>query len=75
LGKPIAYQELTLEQAHEGMKKRGMPDWLAAHLIAMARAGGTGAFAREDTQPIRDIVGRAPISTKQFVEDYNAAFR
>ena len=75
LGRPIAYQELTLEQAQEGMKKRGMPDWLAAHLIAMARAGGNGAFAREDTQPIRDIVGRAPIGTKQFVEDYKAAFR
>jgi hypothetical protein len=51
-----------------------MPDWLAAHLIAMARAGANGAFAREDTQPIRDIVGRAPISTKQFVDDYKAAF-
>jgi hypothetical protein len=57
------------------MKKRGMPDWLAAHLLAMARAGANNAFAREDTQPIRDIVGRAPIGTKQFVEDYKAAFR
>jgi uncharacterized protein YbjT (DUF2867 family) len=75
LGKPIEYQELTLEQAQEGMKKRGMPDWLAAHLTAMARAGRNGAFSKEDTQPIRDIVGRAPIGTKQFVEDYKAAFR
>jgi len=74
LGKPIAYHELTLEQAEEGMKKRGMPDWLVAHLIAMARAGRNGAFAREDTQPIRDIVGRAPISTRAFVEDYRHAF-
>jgi uncharacterized protein YbjT (DUF2867 family) len=74
LGKPIAYQQLTLEQAQEGMKKRGMPDWLAAHLIAMARAGANGAFAREDTKPIRDIVGRAPITTRQFVEDYKTAF-
>jgi uncharacterized protein YbjT (DUF2867 family) len=75
LGKPIDYQEITLEQAEEGMKKRGMPEWLVAHLIAMARAGRNGAFAREDTQPIRDFVGRAPISTRQFVEDYQAAFR
>jgi hypothetical protein len=52
-----------------------MPDWLAAHLIAMARAGRDGAFSREDTQPIRDIVGRAPITTRQFVEDHKAAFR
>ena len=74
LGKPIAYLELTLAQAEEGMKKRAMPEWLVAHLIAMARAGGSGAFSREDTQPIRDIVGRAPISTGQFAEDYKRAF-
>jgi uncharacterized protein YbjT (DUF2867 family) len=74
LGKPIAYVQLTLEQAEAGMKQRGMPDWLVSHLIAMARAGSKGAFAREDTQPIRDIVGRAPISTRQFVEDYKGAF-
>lgn len=74
LGKPIDYQELTLEQAEAGMTKRGMPDWLVAHLIAMARAGRNGAFSKEDTQPIRDIVGRAPIDTRQFVEDYKAAF-
>ena len=74
LGKPIAYVELTLEQAEAGMKQRGMPDWLVSHLIAMARAGSKGAFAREDTQPIREIVGRAPIGTRQFVEDYKGAF-
>ena len=74
LGKPIDYQEITLEQAEEGMKKRGMPDWLVAHMIAMARAGRNGAFGREDTQPIRDIVGRAPVDTRRFVEDYRGAF-
>jgi uncharacterized protein YbjT (DUF2867 family) len=74
LGKPIAYQPITLEQAESGMKARGLPDWLAAHLVAMARAGGQGAFSQENTEPIRDIVGRAPITTRQFVQDYRAAF-
>jgi NAD(P)H dehydrogenase (quinone) len=74
LGKPIAYTELTLEQAEQGMKARGMPDWLVAHLLAMARAGAAGAFASENTQPIRDIVGREPITTRQFVEDFRSAF-
>jgi uncharacterized protein YbjT (DUF2867 family) len=74
LGKPIAYQPITLEQAESGMKARGLPDWLAAHLVAMARAGGQGAFSQENTQPIRDIVGRAPITTRQFAQDYRAAF-
>ncbi|HET7092163.1 MAG TPA: hypothetical protein VFI22_01765, partial [Thermomicrobiales bacterium] len=73
-GKSIAYVPITLEQAEAGMKSRGMPDWLVAHLVSIARAGANGAFSKENTQPIRDIVGRAPITTKQFVQDYKAAF-
>ena len=73
LGKPITYVEVTLEQAEAAMKARNMPDWLVAHLVSIARAGGKGAFSKENTQPIRDIVGRAPITTRQFVQDYKAA--
>jgi uncharacterized protein YbjT (DUF2867 family) len=74
LGKPITYVAITLEQAEAGMKARGMPDWLIGHLIAIARAGANGAFSKENMQPIRDIVGRAPITTRQFVQDHKAAF-
>lgn len=74
LGKPVTYVAITFEQAEQGMRARGMPEWLAAHLIAMARAGSSGAFSKENTQPIRDIVGRAPITTRQFVQDYRGAF-
>jgi uncharacterized protein YbjT (DUF2867 family) len=74
LGKPVVYVAVSLEQAAQAMKGRNMPDWLIAHLTAMARAGGSGAFAQENTQPIRDIVGRAPITTRQFVQDHRAAF-
>jgi uncharacterized protein YbjT (DUF2867 family) len=74
LGKPVVYVEVSLEQAAQAMKSRNMPDWLIAHLTAMARAGGQGLFKNENTQPIRDIVGRAPITTRQFVQDYRAAF-
>ena len=56
------------------MKSRNMPDWLVAHLVSIARAGGKGAFSKENTQPIRDIVGREPITTKQFAQDYKGAF-
>jgi uncharacterized protein YbjT (DUF2867 family) len=74
IGKPITYVEITLEQAEAGMKSRNMPDWLVAHLVAIARAGHKGAFSREDTGPIREIVGRAPITTKQFAQDFKGAF-
>jgi NAD(P)H dehydrogenase (quinone) len=74
LGKAITYEAITPEQAEQGMKARGMPDWLVTHLVAIARAGAAGAFSKENTQPIRDIVGREPTTTRQFVQDYKGAF-
>ena len=74
LGRPITYVAATIEQAEAGMRSRNMPDWLVAHLVAVARAAANGAFSEEMTEPIRDIVGRAPLTTKQFVEAHKAAF-
>jgi uncharacterized protein YbjT (DUF2867 family) len=74
LGRPISYVAVTPEQAEQGMKSRGMPDWLVTHLVSIARAGAKGAFPNENTKPIRDIVGRAPITTRQFVEDHKGVF-
>ena len=42
--------------------------------VSIARAGHKGAFSHENTQPIRDIVGREPITTKQFSQDFKGAF-
>ena len=74
LGRPITYVPLSVEQSEAGMKARNMPEWLIGHLVAIARAGAKGAFSKEQTGPIRDIVGRAPITTRQFVEDFSATF-
>lgn len=74
LGRPIAYVAATIEQAEAGMRSRNMPDWLVAHLVAVARAAASGAFSEEMTQPIQEIVGRAPLTTKQFVEANKAMF-
>jgi uncharacterized protein YbjT (DUF2867 family) len=74
LGKPVAYVGVTIEQAEAAMKARGMPDWLVAHLVAIARAGNRGAFSKENTHVIREIVGRAPLTTRQFVEAHKGAF-
>jgi len=74
LGRKITYVGVTPEQVAETMKSRGMPDWLVAHALAIGRIGNAGGFSIENTAPIRDIVGRAPITAKQFVEDHKAAF-
>ena len=56
------------------MKARGMPDWLVKHMITIARIGAQGGFSNENTRPIRDIVGRPPLTTRQFVEAYIGVF-
>jgi NAD(P)H dehydrogenase (quinone) len=74
IGKSVTYVGASIEQAEKALKARGLPDWLVTHQLAVARAGADGAFSAEETQPIRDIVGRAPLTTKQFAEDHKAMF-
>ena len=74
LGKPITYIETTLEQTEQALKGRGLPDWLVAHQLAIARLAAKGAFSTENTQPVHDIVKRAPITTRKFVEDHKSMF-
>jgi hypothetical protein len=56
------------------MKARSMADWLVAHLVTSAKLGAVGAFSTENIKLIEDLVRCAPITTKQFVEDFKAAF-
>ena len=74
LGKKITYVEATFEQAAQALKGRGLPDWLVTHLVSIARAAAKGAFSTENTGPIEEIAKRKPITTRQFVEDFKAAF-
>jgi NAD(P)H dehydrogenase (quinone) len=74
LGKPINYIGVTFEQAEQALKGRGLPDWLVNHQLTIARLAAKGGFSADNSQAIRDILGREPISTRQFVEDHKAAF-
>jgi len=73
-GKPITCVEATLEQTEQALRARGMPDWLVAHLLSIARITAKGGFSAENTEPIRTIVKRAPITARQFVEDHRSIF-
>jgi len=74
LGRTISYVGVTPERAAQAMQSRGMPDWLVTHLVTIAKLGASGAFSNENTKPIRDIAKRAPLTTRQFVEDHKALF-
>jgi NAD(P)H dehydrogenase (quinone) len=74
LGRKIVYVEKTLEQSEQILRSRQMPDWLIAHVLMLGKVGAQGAFSVADTKAIETIVGRAPITTKQFVEDFKPLF-
>ena len=74
LGKPIAYIQTSLEQTEQVLKSRGMPDWLVGHQLAVARVAAAGGFSTENTTPVQEILGRAPRTIAQFVEDHKAVF-
>ncbi len=74
LGRKITYVGVTVEQNEQAMRARNMPDWLVAHLVTIAKLGNAGAFSTENTKLIRDLVKRAPLTTRQFVTDFKAAF-
>jgi NAD(P)H dehydrogenase (quinone) len=74
LGRKIAFVAVTPEEAGQAMKARNIPDWLVMHLVAIAKLGASGAFSTENTRPITEIVKRAPLTTRQFVEDHKSLF-
>ncbi|MEX0590522.1 MAG: NmrA family NAD(P)-binding protein [Xanthobacteraceae bacterium] len=74
LGKNVTYIAAPYDVAEKAMKARGLPDWLIGHQLTIARLAAKGGFSAENTKPIKEILGRDPITTKQFVQDHKAAF-
>jgi uncharacterized protein YbjT (DUF2867 family) len=74
LGKKVSYVPVTLEQNEAAVRARGLPDWLVTHMLTVTKGVEDGAFSHENVSPIREIVGREPITVKKFVEDFKAAF-
>ncbi len=74
LGRKITYVGVPFERAEQTMRERGMPEWLITHQRTAVQIVADGGLAGEMTEPIRSIVGRDPLTLKQFVEDHKAAF-
>ena len=74
LGRKITYVPVTFEQAEQVMKDRGIPDWLITHQRTAGQIAAKRGLAGGNTEPIRNIVGRGPLTTTQFVEDHKGLF-
>jgi hypothetical protein len=68
------YNAVTPEALEALLKSRNTPDWLIAHQLFIAKVAAEGGFSHENTQPVKDLARREPITTKKFVEDHKAMF-
>ncbi|SFM49590.1 Uncharacterized conserved protein YbjT, contains NAD(P)-binding and DUF2867 domains [Bradyrhizobium sp. Rc3b] len=75
LGRPIFVSTISPEGVGERMSSLGSPPWLIEHSIAIARTIANGGFTPEQCEPIREVLGREPISTLEFVQDHKEAFQ
>lgn len=74
LGKPVAYQPVSFEQAVEAMKGMGMPGWMIELFDSLNRVISAG-YAAGVSPDVEHLLGRKPITARRFVQDNVAAWR
>jgi len=74
LGKPVQYVDVSPEEATQGMKEAGMPDWAIEPLLELYAYQREGKGELVSTS-VEDITGRMPIPFEEFIKDTAASFR
>ena len=75
LERPILVSTVSPESIGERMASSGSPTWMIEHSMGIARTIKSGGFTPEECRPIREVLGREPISTLEFVQDHKEAFQ
>ena len=73
LGRPIAFEPVSLEEFRSDIETHLKRPFLAQHLYEVARDHGTGIFAGTNNF-VETITGRPPMSIEAFVAANRAAF-
>jgi uncharacterized protein YbjT (DUF2867 family) len=74
IGKPVTYVPIPPAAVEQGMKSRGMPEWLAHNIAEFFSWVSTGAFA-EATGDVQRVLGRPPVTFDQFLARNTAVFQ
>jgi uncharacterized protein YbjT (DUF2867 family) len=74
LGRPIAYQPMTISQFRERLERAGRPEFLIQHLCAVAIDYQSGIFAGED-KVIAEVTGKPPMTVREFMTLHGDAFK
>lgn len=75
VGRPVAYEALSLDEARERMIRVGEAPWAVDGTLALAayqRVGGPTAVVHDTVQK---VLGRRPRSLAEFAKDYAQMFR
>jgi uncharacterized protein YbjT (DUF2867 family) len=74
LGRPVRYVRTSFEEARRHMIESGMEEWLASAVTQTYRLMKGGGAAHV-TDVVARLTGSEPISFREFVSDYAAAFK
>ena len=69
LGRPVAYASPSIRRFFSAMRRRGIPLGLVIFMIIEYTAARTGR-SNKVTNQVRQLLGRPPITLRQFVEDH-----
>jgi uncharacterized protein YbjT (DUF2867 family) len=72
-GRKINYVDVTAEQAKEGMKGVGMPDWNIERMLELYHINKLG-YTAQVTDDIEQVTGNKPRTFEQFANDFKEAF-
>ncbi len=72
LGRPVGYVDVPDEAALGSMVQSGLPEWLAAGIVAVFGQLRRGAAAAT-TDEVRAITGRPPRTVTEFLRDFAGA--
>jgi uncharacterized protein YbjT (DUF2867 family) len=65
LGRAISYVEVSLEPWRDELRKANIPDYVAAHIVTMAKLHAANRYDRL-THDVDAIIGRSATSAKEF---------
>lgn len=74
LGRPVAYQPVSFDEAASAMAGMGMPPWLVTLLDSLNRVIAAG-YTAGISPDVAALTGRTPITAARFAADHVAAWR
>lgn len=72
-GRPVRYQEVSLEDFRAGMVAAGLPEPVADMFTAVERSAATGSMAGGGSEDLARLLGRAPTTVAETVRGVLAA--